>query len=741
MKIAFKSIEEALSQSLGRYFWVSREGSRIKCGNEDSFYHKNIFDKNLTFDISNNKVLANVSVDGSIKSISVFRGSYEVDSMYRRNYEREVEPIAGVWYYRDLTKTGPYYLSLEIGTKTWDLNKVGWPFKTGLLGNIFPITELRGAGLQIKLVTYAPISQDGKSRPRVLIYGVLLKNVSNKGIKGNISLQMPLSIRSTYIKLLDGLDYDGEIEFCLKPNDQKWLPFVISTIARKKQFQKEVEEKTSLEWLNSTWFYFKQLTGYLEMPQDHFLQEFFERAIYQCIGSVCMMENGEVTGSNQGTSPIVEGSEGIWMRDVGYCFFPLYIFEPELFKKGILWFLDRSIRYEGSMCKGGVTHSLSNTLIPVVMCGFYYATTADKDFFQKNSHLKSKIEDIMEQVIESRKGNVWLFPSEWVSDGPSRGDYHTGSNVVAWYCFNSWARIMKEVYNERSASDQYLKIAEKIKRDLEKSNVIDGPFGPQYIEGTNADGSIPCMVHDGEESDTTLMPVYGYVEYDDPKYKNYTKFALTEHNLLYSAESRGIRWPDDADATFPGYITGFASVVNREEMNGEEGYMMLIRQLTDMDGSIWWWPYPETNSKYGNVQRQCVKCGWASGVFVSLFTSEFLGIKYDAPQRRLQFRPFSPSSNFKWKFLRMGNACFDLSYEKDEEKKKVLLSTRNSNQFDVLAEYTIILGKNAKVQKIKVNGREYEGGFEYGKFLGRSTIVINTSIGSQKGKTLEVKYL
>ncbi len=742
MKVVFKSIEKALSQPLGRYFWVSREGGRIKYGgNEDSFYRKNILDENLTFDISNNKVLANISIDGSIKSISVYRGTYEVDSMYRRSYEHEVESIAGVWYFKDITQTGPYYLSLRIGEKRWELNKVNWPLKSGLLDNIFPITELRGAGLEIKSVTYAPISQDGKFRPRVLIYGILLKNVSSKVIRVTASLKTSLPIRSTYIKLLDGLDYDGKIEFDLKPNDNKWLPFVISAIPRKKQFQKEVEEKTSLEWLNSTWSYFRKVTGRLEMPQDHFVQEFFERAIHQCIESVCMMENGEVTGSNQGTSPIVKDSEGLWMRDVGYCFLPLYMFEPELFKKGILWFLDRSVCYEGNRSKGGITHSLSNALIPVVMCGLYYTTTADKDFFQKNSHLKSKIEEIMGQVINSRKGNVWLFPSKWVSDGPSLGDYHTGSNLVAWYCFKSWARIMKEVYNERFTEDQYLKIAEKIKKDMEKHNVIDGPFGPQYIEGTNADGSIPCMVHDGEESDTTLMPVYGYTEYDNPKYKNYTRFALTEHNLLYSAESRGIKWPDDADATFPGYVTGFASVTDEKEMNGKQGYMTLIRQLTDVDGSIWWWPYPENNSKYGNVQRQCVKCGWASGVFVTLFTSEFLGIKYDAPEKKLRFRPFSPSSNFKWKCLRMGKACFDVSYERKEEKKKVLLSIKNSNQFGILAEYTIILEKNTQVQKIKMNGAEYKDDFKYGKFLGKSTIAINASINAQQRKTCEVEYL
>jgi len=730
MKVTFKSVEDALSQPLSRYFWISREGTQVRCGNSESFYRKNIFDEHLTFDISNNKVLANVSVDGSIKYMSVYRESYEVDS------------IPGVWYFKDFTKTGPYYLSLKIGEKTWDLNKVDWPLKTGLLDNIFPITELRGAGLKIKLITYAPISEDGKVRPRVLIYGVFLENVSNHGIQGAISLRMPPSICSTYIKLLDGLDYDGEVGFYLEPDSKKWLPFIISAIPRKKQLQKEVEKKTSLEWLNSTWSYFRGLTGRLEMPQDRFTQEFFERAIHQCIESIGMTEKGEIAGSNWGTYPT---TDAIWMKDMYYSYLPFYMFEPEFFKKGILWFLDKSVRYEGSRFRGGIAHSLSNALTPVIMCGLYYSTTGDQEFFKKNPEMKFKIKEILEQVINSRKGDVWLFPSEWISDGRSLGDYHTGSNVVAWYCFKSCARIMREVYNDRFTADQYLRIAEKIKKDIEKHNVIEGPFGPQYIEGVDTDGTAH-MVHDGEESDTTLMPVYGYTEYDDPKYKNYTRFALTEHNLFYSSESKGIKWPDfegrvATDATFPGYITGFASITNEEEMNGKQGYMTIIRQLTDMDGSIWWWPYPK-DSEYGKVQRGPTgKCGWASGVFVALFTSEFLGIKYDAPQRKLQFRPFSPSSNFKWEYLRIGKAFFDVSYEREEDKKKVLVSIKNLNQFGILAECTIILGENAQVQKIKVNGAEYKDDFKYGKFLGRSTITINTSINTQQKKIFEVKYL
>ena len=59
-----------------------------------------------------------------------------------------------------------------------------------------------------------------------------------------------------------------------------------------------------------------------------------------------------------------------------------------------------------------------------------------------------------------------------------------------------------------------------MKRYLQKT-VISGPFGPQFIEGDFRDGHAPQMISDGEESDTTLMPYYGFLPYDDATYLNY----------------------------------------------------------------------------------------------------------------------------------------------------------------------------------------------------------------------------
>ncbi|GJM75830.1 hypothetical protein HMSSN036_80460 [Paenibacillus macerans] len=187
----------------------------------------------------------------------------------------------------------------------------------------------------------------------------------------------------------------------------------------------------------------------------------------------------------------------------------------------------------------------------------------------------------MEETLRTRKQDgPWLFPSVWLSDAYSLGDYHTGSNVVAWAAFRHYARIVREVFGDTETAERYRTIAARIKDDLQRLNTVEGPFGLQYTEGTSAgsdalkddasryasdyagfgmqfighltqDGSIDLFHHDGEESDTILMPLYGYAAYDDPAYRHYMQFSLSPHNPTYNPESRGIQWGDHAACTFP----------------------------------------------------------------------------------------------------------------------------------------------------------------------------------------------
>ena len=62
-----------------------------------------------------------------------------------------------------------------------------------------------------------------------------------------------------------------------------------------------------------------------------------------------------------------------------------------------------------------------------------------------------------------------------------------------------------------------------------------------FLQDVIRDKKINLLMHDGEESDTTLMPFYGYCDYFDESYRNFVNFTVTE-NPTYDAEIKGIRW-------------------------------------------------------------------------------------------------------------------------------------------------------------------------------------------------------
>jgi GH15 family glucan-1,4-alpha-glucosidase len=76
-------------------------------------------------------------------------------------------------------------------------------------------------------------------------------------------------------------------------------------------------------------------------------------------------------------------------------------------------------------------------------------------------------EDILEEVLTLKEGDVWLFPTVWISDALALGKYHTGSNICAWKAFDGMARLMGEVFEDQEKQKKYGEIASEIKKAIE----------------------------------------------------------------------------------------------------------------------------------------------------------------------------------------------------------------------------------------------------------------------------------
>ena len=719
-KQQFTTMGEALGSETGRFFRASLADGKFECGDPQSIVGRIPPDEHLTFDVSNNTLLANIGIRGDVRHLATYRGSYAADDW-----------LPGVWWYKDLSDTGPYSFSLSIRGATYDLAEVDWPVETSLLGNMFPITRTEGGGVGITILSFAPISGDGAERPAALFHGLSITNVSNSALY--VEVIPPKGRDTTSVYLADGVS----AECSLDPGESRWIPAVIARMPGEETMG-EIAGRSSLRWFNETWAFFGGMVGHLEIPDDPFTADFFQRMVNQCFGGVCLDGDGEVVGANWASYP---PTKQVWMKDMGYTVMPSSLFDPELFKKCLLWFTPRSLRslgdksFEGFPLGGGVNYSICNALTPVTLAGLYYQATGDGSFFESHPEVLERCLSLLEELLASRSEGPYLFDSVWISDGPSRGDYHTGSNVVAWFSFHVAGIMCAEVLGDDGKAGRYADIAERIRADLNSRCIAEGPMGAQYTEGVNIDGTA-IFDHDGEETDTTLMPFYGFTSYDDPAYQNHMRVAMTPANCYYTPHTDGIEdstWIDPVDnpgidATFPGYMTGLAGVATREEWNGEEGRMTVIRRLADADGAIWWWPY-----KYGKVVRafeiegtNVGKSGWSASVFIMHFVSQILGLKYDGRNRHITFKPFSPAGDFEWSEFRLGNGSFSVGFTRGRGVRSCYVENRNN--FEIETEVELILEAGIEKSRVEVTGGVITGDKRTGRFFDSSTAIVGVKV-------------
>ncbi|MCX6328103.1 MAG: hypothetical protein NTZ85_01130 [Bacteroidia bacterium] len=744
----YNSIKETLERPWGKLFYIERINGRYKMGDTVSHFDKNKNFEALTFDISNNKVLANIGVQGSIKSLTVYRDTYFANCTPTSGLTDGSWP--GVWAAKDNSSYGPYSFTLDLNGQTYDLDKVPWDFRTGLLDNIIPVTEFKGPEGQftIKVVTFAPISQDGKERIRGAVYGLYLENRSENNLAGTINLpklmqgnRKDLSLMNTGAlswATLDPYDFDlalGDTEnskikvkFDLKKGENIWVPAILYNLGD--PALQEINKMGTLVWLNNTLQYFRSLLGKLETPQDPYLAEFFERQVIASFGAIGMSESGKIAGSNWGSYP---ATRQIWMKDFYYSSLPFTILDKEMAQKLILWFSEFGVRPKGSILEGGVNHSVGISMASLMLAGLYYQNSGDKQFFIQNIQLKKYWEKILSELISSRKDpDIWLFPSRYISDGYILPDYHTGSNVCAWFALKSYSRLLREVYNEPDAGTFFEETAAKVHSAIMEKCTISGPFGNQFIEATYHDGRPAPMESDGEESDITLMPLYGFLSWDDPVYLNYMKFSVSEYNTIYRPKIYAISWYD-TPSTAPGYMKGVCAGTDKSSLFGEHGSITEIRKVTDADGSIWWWVYGwgerSVTPPYGKVVRGNPggfgKSGWFSGIYSTVFITRQLGLSYDRAKNTMHFAPIMPSSGFEWNDISLDDSKYSINYKFDSQS--VTVNLKNTNPVILSTEFSLPVLTIRKGFQTYVNGKLFSN-FNLKKYLNQDYVSLPIEI-------------
>ena len=646
--------------------------------NTISYYRNKLPDDTFSFDSSNQKVQANLDEFGTIKNLTFFH----------HNYYMESKP--GVWVGKDFVQEHDLSVSITWNGKRTELKSDNVDVVSDLADNLFPRSIHHFNYGTVSLIACAPITHDGE-RLSSLMYAIIVENQSDT--EGEGVLELPSLYKKKYSDTRNVLIECREtqshncISFTLPPHSQK--EFMIAfTDPNAYQDTQKLFSRSIDEWLKETRQYYKQCIGTVHFDDDPMAGYLIERAYQQASGAFAMNGYNQILGSNWGTYPV---TPHIWNKDMYYSSLPYTMTEPDLCKKTIKWFAQYGIKYPGTKFEGGIFHSLSNSLSVILLSGAYYDYFVDKHFFLDNEDLYKQMKEILNEVITSRNPDEpHLYHSIWISDAYSLGTYHTGSNICVYRACRSLSRLALEIFDEKEYAIELENEAQAIKNDIEKYMTVERnghriflegiasldpdakehmsdecyrkemlDQGLQFLTDVDHDGTITLRMHDGEESDTTLLKYYGYEAGD--RTTHYGQFSSSDENPTYSKLSRGIKWGNQSGATFPGYISILNGADNVENWSGENGRFKELERLADLDGSWWWWPY-KVGAPTGDVTRMnsCGKCGWASGIFYILFITEFLGINYDAPNKHLTIHPKEFIGNFFWEDFHIGESRFDI---------------------------------------------------------------------------------
>lgn len=745
------SMEDVAQIPAGQAFRLDREGGKFTFGNPESIFVDCKETGDITFDISNNKMLGNMGLSGQLKYLTVYRDSYRACS--------NPKGFNGVWTAKDLSNFGPYNFGLEIGrgngTETINLDeKLDWDFRLSLLDNIFPFAELKDpkGRFTVQLLAFAPVSADGSQRPRGFVYHLWLKNTGAALLEGRVQLpklfagnrgegnwarkelyefefgladngastqsrvdqllaeaaanQKPLAPASARSQALREITQNG-LPFSLKPGETLSVPYVLYMPAD--NALEEINTRGELAWFNDTWRYNRSLLGRVTTPSRPWLGELYERQLLQALQSLTISESGRLSGSNWGSYPATRQT---WAKDCFYSALPLVALDPMLARPIIQWFHENGVRHPGNIVEGGLNHSISLTVSSLMLAGDYYEHTGDASLFRDNPGWRKDWEERLDGLQTSRAfPDIELYPTRFISDGELKGDFHCGSNIAVWHALKSFSRLLAEVYQDPAAAKRYADRARRMKEDILKYCVINGRFGKQFIEGINRDGTVPTMTSDGEESETTLIPYYGFLPNDDATYLNYMRFSMSPENIQYTPQTRSINWGKNVPSTAPGYNKGLCAGITSAELFGEHGYYSEIRRVLEADGSMWWWPVKlvkndgsgaEARVEAGKVdgagkpadsteltvpKRGPGKAGWFAGVHSLLFRSRFAGLEYDAPSHTLNWQPLPAFGDFAWQDLPFGHERFSVRLAWSEDKPHAVL--KNPNKMSVNVRLTL----------------------------------------------------
>ena len=651
----------------------------------------------------------------------------------RRMPHQHITACPGMYYQVDLTLfLGKAYYELEGEDGTIIRNGQKGSI-TRYLNDFLPWTVTENGKLRMDTFSIAPVLEHSwrygmktlpLPGPSGAIYGMRIKNNGDTGWKGKIKFVFSDLFMSKYEHCGDPVEtrafpaqymqvdrnlllmqrpegytglwmkggvwkkknstYEGIASLCIEPGEE----VIIETNIAVSEKTDGISEAMSflymhdaVEWIEITDQFWKKYLGSLEVHIQNEpelsgkCRDIHIRNILDNFNCIQTDETGRVLVHWQGAPSHCMGR--MWGIDVEPTTLSFIHIFPELGERLIEYMAERNEPcysvYED--------HSVPIMMAPLVMAGEYYTYTANKQYFIEHPEILKRLDEIWEKIIGFCKNGCALIPSRYSSDGIVMRRYDHGTNVKFWYASKGYGMICKAL--KRENADLVFCYMERLKKDIEKLMIVDGPFGKQISGGTNLGEQDNFYMdedfsyYDGEDSSSVLAPIYGIYDFSYEPWINYHRFARSMYCSNYDPEMDVLRWfPYGGALDGTAYVSQLGGAITKKEMKYSLNNM--INSAVDQNGSLYWWPKAE------NMRRMIARCSQGQGSWIVQYIKQWLGIQINVEKKILKIEPRGLLDSYTWKSALFGCFTFDISYHESEEGSSIRIANKNDVEFQVI---------------------------------------------------------
>ena len=682
------------------------------------------------FTQSNARVLLGQSANGSLRMLALPTQVYPAPT---GNGEFGLGP--GMFHHFDVVMYAGdlhYQIALE-GRDVIDLAGDQRENRTYYADHYLPLTQAAETGLEIHLVSVAPVAPDAAQAaltpaplpgPAGCLYLLHLKNTSREEIRGKIILragdllvghyedaepearahnQPEISIRqrtlilsrtfgAVGIHLHQGLwvktdaPYQAERAIQLAPGEERVIETDLAIGASYHEIMPTIfalHLSSPLEWLNRTTAFWQSRLGRLTVhavgaeEEAQVINETYIRAVLDNFNCLQTDAQGHLLAHWQGAPS--HGYGTVWGIDVEPTAVSVVQACPEITLQTMLFFLERS-----RVPLGPKDHSVPILVAPLVLARQWLMVSGNVAFFQSHPEVVNGLKGILDELLTLKAPDESLFPSRYSSDGPVGRRYDFGTNAKAFYAFDSLACILRDLGRDAEA-ESYAQTARGIRAAVERHMLVEGPFGTQLSGGTNLGEDtqgfyLPegWLYYDGEDTSSMLAAVYGICDLDWEPWINYHRYARSQWCYHFDPEFGVLNWFPREYCVVDGtaFFSRLGGSVTPNEMK-EAIAIMREGGIDEATGSLFWWPHGV------EYKRSLTRCSQGQGAWAWQYLQQWLGITIDRTATTLTIAPAGLLTGYVWEGFRSGPSQFDIHWQETALASQLRIRNQNDEPWTV----------------------------------------------------------